>query len=401
MKTPGLYVHIPFCVAKCAYCDFFSKPSDSSCLLDDDFVSALLVELTDCKEGFGLSSWASVYIGGGTPSLLSCKQIERLLLFIQKQGLSSAAEITVEANPETLTEAFLQTLDDCGVTRLSLGIQSMNDSALQAVTRHCSAAQNEKALDMVQRVWKKQLNLDCIAGLPKQDDMHFKSSLEKMLSYKPQHLSLYTLTLEEGTPLYEAVKKGSLVFSQESADRQWLLGRELLLTAGFEQYEVSNFALKGFESFHNGLYWAQKDYVGVGPGSCGTIYDWEKKEALRFTAGEDRSLWKKFWLTKNHSSKDIPQTVRAYERLDLQTLEFEFLMMGLRTVHGVSEKIYRQRFFELEPWKGNLFERLEASSWWKKLCAEKKAEVRGSEGERIFALNREGLLLLNPLLRSL
>ena len=400
-KTMGLYVHIPFCLAKCAYCDFFFFFFDSACNPDEDFVSALISEISDCKKRFAVSSWSSVYIGGGTPSLLKPACIKRLLSFIHSEGLCEHAEITVEANPETLTEPFLRALDECGVTRLSLGIQSMNDHALAAVNRHCTASANRTALHLVQSKWQHDISVDCIAGLPGQDDSQFCTSLSEMLSYEPDHVSLYTLTVEEDTPLYTAVENGTAAFSQETADRQWLLGKDLLNAAGYRQYEVSNFSKPGHESKHNFLYWTQSDYAGAGSGACGTVYDWDTAQAVRFTACQDRALWKQFWLSGKSDGEQIPAAVRECEVLDAQTLEFEFLMMGLRTVRGVSESAYRKRFSCVEPWKGNLELRLNQSAWWKKLAEEKKASVTVSGNDRIFALNPDGLLLLNPLLRSL
>ncbi len=391
-KDISLYIHIPFCLSKCSYCDFFSRPV-GSCIgaLESSYIRALENECAYCKETFQVDSWRTVYIGGGTPSLLGAESLKRLLNFLFSQGISSGAEVTVEANPESLTEEKLNVLSSCGVTRLSLGIQSMKQNALDAVGRHCRPEDSLRTLGLVKKLWKGDLSLDCIAGLPLQSDRDFADSLNHMLEFSPDHFSLYTLTVEEETPLYRQIEKGDIFFDGEDADRQWFLGRDMLLKNGYSQYEVSNFARPGHESRHNGGYWSQKSYAGAGVAACGTLYG---KNSFRTQNCNSIEAYIDFWKEKHSLGEEIPHLVQEREELDLETLEREYLMMSLRTVTGADEAFYSQHY-------GSLEERLSPSKWWQTLLADGRAVIRGSVGSRFFSLTPDGLLLLNPLLQSL
>ena len=216
----SLYVHIPFCTSKCDYCDFFSTGIGLCKSVPDDYVDCVVKEVKTYARIFGVQEWTTVYIGGGTPSLLSPVQLNSLFDGIQKSckgGISCGAEVTVEMNPESLDKELLSAADSCGVNRLSLGIQSLNSAALLSVRRNCTVQKAQQALELVKKCWKNDLSLDAIAGLPEQNSEEFALSLKKMLSYEPQHFSLYTLTVEEGTPLCKKIDNG-MEWNADEAD---------------------------------------------------------------------------------------------------------------------------------------------------------------------------------------
>ncbi|MCR5218109.1 radical SAM family heme chaperone HemW [Treponema sp.] len=389
MKDALLYIHIPFCLAKCDYCDFFSIPSSQK-TVDSPYIDALIKEVSFWKKKFSLNSWKTLYIGGGTPSLMSPLLTEKLLTSILKASSSLPQEITIEVNPETLTKEKLLCYRQLGINRISMGVQSLNDGALKACGRHCTSSHIHNALNLLDKYWQSSLNLDLIAGLEGQSDQEFAQSAEETASFGSDHMSLYTLTLEEETPMYKNTHQGR-DFDYDRADSQWFTGREILEKHGLEQYEVSNFAKKGRESIHNMGYWTQQDYAGAGCSACGTFYD---GGGLRWTVKRNIEDYIKYWHDYDES-KDMDfklPSVCDSEILDKETVEFEYLMMGLRTVFGLSEKEYLKRFADLSPWHGNLKERL---------AQVKDIKVREQKGDRYFYLDKDGLLFLNSVLETL
>ncbi|MBP5251052.1 MAG: radical SAM family heme chaperone HemW [Treponema sp.] len=382
MKEIPLYVHIPFCAKKCGYCDFFSIPQKS---ISDDYVRALVKEISFFASEYKLY-FKTVYVGGGTPSLLSESQIEFLFRNIKPFFSQKIKEVTFEMNPESVTGEKLKVLEASGVNRISVGIQSLTQNALDFCGRKCSALTAENALKIISRVWKNKFSADAISGLPCQSDKEFLDSLKKIISYNPDHVSLYSLSLEEGTPLYKKFENGS--YDYDGADEQWIFGRDFLFKNGYFQYEVSNFSKPGFEGIHNSCYWAQEDYAGCGCGATGTFY----KERLRWTDTRNIEKYIKFWLSYDGKGRiNTGEIPRETEILSIKDIEYEFLMMGLRTLKGLDSKVYEKKFGK------SLKERLEQSSVWNDFVREKKASV--SEG--CFSLNKDGILFLNKLLLSL
>ena len=395
-KTVALYVHIPFCRAKCDYCDFFSLPCAGG--IPDEYVDALLAEAKYYgrfySEKNGLDGWKTIYVGGGTPSLLSPSQLERLILGLR--GLfpeTNPLELSVEMNPESLTKEHLAVMNDFGVDRLSLGIQSLNEKALRNVNRHCDVKSCIRALELVKAVWKRDLNLDVMAGLGGVTDSEFEASLDRILQWEPQHVSLYTLTVEDETPLAKRIEAGEK-WDPDVADCQWLIGRSMLEERGYSQYEVSNFSKPGHESIHNMAYWKQEDYIGIGSGATGTIYDFSGKDGFRYTNATDVKHYCGFWTGGSIQGEDIP---REKEFLSLEVQEFEFLMMGLRTVKGINSMEYKRRFSSLK-WNGNLAERLgEKDGLWHDYQKRGMAKNSGDS----YSLTEKGLLFLNSFLTTL
>lgn len=413
----SLYVHIPFCTSKCDYCDFFSTGIGLCKSVPDDYVDCVVKEVKTYARIFGVQEWNTVYIGGGTPSLLSPVQLNSLFDGIQKSckcGISCGAEVTVEMNPESLDKELLSAADSCGVNRLSLGIQSLNSAALLSVRRNCTVQKAQQALELVKKCWKNDLSLDAIAGLPAQNSEEFALSLKKMLSYEPQHFSLYTLTVEEGTPLCKKIDDG-LEWNADEADSQWLLGRDILFSSGFSQYEVSNFCLAGKKSRHNSTYWQQQSYIGVGSGASGSVYS--GSSGLRWNVRKNIRSYTDFW--KNFSGSPdffsdfggktsfeklvLSGAPCETENLDAKTMEFEFLMMGLRTMQGVSAQMYKKLYSLVTPWNGNLSLRLgEKNGVWRRFSDDGMTNVYSSCGGEVFyALNEKGILFLNRLLVEL
>lgn len=389
-----LYIHIPFCLRKCDYCDFFSKiPEDLRFIVKNftinDYIDALLSQISFFIEHFSVKNFTSIYIGGGTPSILSARQLERLCEKIAP--LAENAEFTIEINPGDLTEDFLRAAASSGINRLSLGIQCKSDDVLRAVGRRTTVSQIENAVSLIKKFWHGAWSADFIAGLPFQSKEMLKDDIDFAAENGASHISLYSLAVEEGTPLAEKIDSGKTRYDADLADEIWLFGRERLEKKGFFQYEISNFAKKGFESRHNLSYWTLCDYLGAGAGATGTV------GAKRFTNTRDIEKYIEFWknAAMETQAKNIPG---KREILDFKTREFEFLMMGFRTLRGISAREYKRRF------TGDLASRLGAnkvdgvfSRWEKKGLAHKTT----IQGETFFSLTRDGILFLNKFLQEI
>ncbi len=392
----SLYVHVPFCRQKCDYCDFFSIPSNrASCVCpDEEYVRSVLNEIRFYVKKYSVSRWKTVYIGGGTPSQLGAK-----LLFELVSGIKSAVsdktadEFTVEMNPEDLAEDILDSAQKAGVDRISTGIQALDQKALDSVNRHCPLQTAISSLELLQKKWKKKLSVDFIAGLPGQTYSSFKKQFETVFNFKNiDHISLYSLTLEENTPLYKKIESGKIKWSQQKTDRMWILGRKILKENGFIQYEVSNFARTGAESLHNKVYWHLENYIGCGSGACGSVYG---EVSERWTNTCSIKNYENFWLDFNPES-EIPESIRQVEKIDLQTQEFEWIMMGFRLLEGVCSEEFKKRFGK------SLEERIGVKDglffeWSKKHLARSYKK----DGKTFYALNERGLMLLNLFLESL
>lgn len=394
----SLYIHIPFCAKKCAYCDFFSVPQRKGAkapVPDERYVRALLRECSYYVRKYNITSWNTVYIGGGTPSLLGGELLFELLRGVRALADGECREITVEMNPEDVDERLLRYAEQGGATRISIGIQSLDHKALMSVGRGCSVQSVLSALDTLNKHWRGSLSVDLIAGLPGQTHKSFESQFPLIFSYNPDHISLYTLTVEENTPLFAQIHSGRIKWNAGKADRMWIKGRNILEAAGFKQYEVSNFARPGFESLHNQVYWSLKSYIGIGSGASGTIYG---DNALRWTNTRNIRKYEDFWLDGRTAGDEYSgiEQVREREIINLQTQEFEFLMMGFRMLKGVCAEDYALRFGE------SLEERIGADggvfSQWRK---RRLARYYAADGKTYYALTARGILFLNIFLESL
>lgn len=293
----------------------------------------------------------------------------------------------MEVNPDDVTRSFILSAAASGITRLSCGIQAFEDSVLSGVKRRSSGKRVLEALDCISEHWKGDLSVDLIAALPGQTEEGLCKGLKRLSEYPVDHVSLYSLTIEPETPLGRQVESGTLSYDFENADRMWLTGRDVLESLGFRQYEVSNFCKPGKECLHNLVYWNLEGYLGCGAGATGTLYG---KNAVRFTGTTDIQEYTDFWLSESACIQGAPG---EREELNLEVQSFEFFMMGLRTLRGVSLDEYRRRFGYEVPEKI----RSEMAVW----------EQRGtayfyrSGKELYFSLGSNGILFLNDFLRSI
>ena len=266
MRSLGLYIHIPFCKAKCIYCDFYSLPRAEGQM--DAYVSALTAQLAAWRERTADCTVDTVYFGGGTPSYLGPDCLCRLLdAVFQSYRVAPGAEITLEANPDSAQDiSALRQLHDAGFDRLSLGMQSADDAELRRIGRVHTYAQTVRAVENARAAGFDNLSLDLIYGLPEQTMTRWQANLDAALSLAPEHLSCYGLKVEEGTPLFAQRKRFTLPDDDAQAD-MYLYAVDFLAQHGYEQYEISNFCRSGRESCHNSRYWALSEYLGFGPGA--------------------------------------------------------------------------------------------------------------------------------------
>lgn len=390
----SIYIHIPFCISKCHYCDFFSvecKKNNES-LIPHEYLAALINELKYKVKKYNIKEIETVYIGGGTPSLLTIKQLDFLITSIQKLiKFKTGYEFTIEMNPDDITEELLVYLNSSIINRISCGIQSLNDSVLKYVNRRAGERENIKALDLFKKIWKKSLSLDLISALPFEKTPDFLKNLSKICDYNPDHISLYSLTIEDETPLGKKLNNGDFEYDFDFADDMWLKGKNLLKEKGYFQYEVSNFAKKGFECKHNLTYWNHNGYLGIGAGATGSIYN-DDGSAIRYTNKKNINLYMDFWNKKNidfeHSA-----TVFEVEEIDVETSKFEYFMMGLRKRSGICKEDFEQTFGCDFP---KNVEQL-INTWKEKdLCT-----ISGNKNQTFYALSETGLLFLNKFLEEI
>lgn len=317
----GLYIHIPFCKKKCAYCDFSSYAGREADM--DAYVQKLIGE---CREKSRRDvSVATLYIGGGTPSLLPPALMEKILLAVKEHfSFLPGAECSCECNPGTVTEDFLSVLKKGGVNRLSLGAQAAQEDLLAVLGRIHTWEQVERTAKLAREWGFENLNLDLMLGLPGQTLAQMEETLQKALALSPTHLSCYGLIVEEGTKMQAMVDKGLWTLPDEETERaMYEKCREILFAHGFEQYEISNFSLPGFSCRHNTDCWKRREYIGLGCAACGFI------DGVRFQ--NPPSLQDYLFGCPAEETPISPEDAR-----------FESVMLGLRMMEGVSEKDFEK-----------------------------------------------------------
>ena len=337
----ALYIHIPWCIRKCPYCDFNSHQANND-IPEDDYVAALRNDLLqDARLAQG-RQLTSIFLGGGTPSILSDRAIANIISDAEKIiGFESDIEITMEANPGTFEQEKFHGFRSAGVNRLSIGIQSFNDVQLQALGRVHGRAEALRAIDVARTAGFDNINLDLMHGLPQQTMADAQADLAQAIALAPEHLSWYQLTIEQNTHFYSAPP----VLPEEEilADIQDA-GHEQLAEAGYRQYEVSAYAKNNKRARHNINYWEFGDYLGIGAGAHGKITQPQDSQILR--------LWKtrlpKHYLdSKNKINPHVHGHQNAYagggEALTAESLPLEFLMNGLRLNEGVGCKYFNER----------------------------------------------------------
>jgi len=317
----GLYIHIPFCKQACHYCDFHFSTNRS---LQKEICEAIGDELALQKNYLSSETVETIYFGGGTPSLLEAHDLENIFQSVYKHfSVAPSAEITLEANPDDLTHEKLQLLKTFGANRLSVGVQSFDSTVLKFLNRSHNSLQAEIAIENARNAGFININVDLIYAIPARDSNSLASDIQKLLSLSPEHISAYSLTVEEKTALgkWHAAKKFTPAPDEENAS-QFEIIADTLLKAGFEHYEISNYAKSGFISQHNSNYWKQKKYLGVGP------------SAHSFN-GRDRqaNVSNNYTYLKSIRSQAIPATAEKLSREDHIN---EYLMTSLRTQWGCS-----------------------------------------------------------------
>ncbi len=316
----GIYIHIPFCKSRCAYCDFFSTT-----LLDRrlEYVESVLQEIDLRQDEIQKEPIKTIYLGGGTPSMLETEQIAQIL---HKLPLESAQEITIEANPGDITREKLADYRSMGINRLSIGIQSFNDKHLRILGRRHSAQEAMRTVRLAQEVGFKNISIDLIYGVPGQTMEEWKANVEQALQLDIQHISTYNLIYEEGTCITQQLERGEIQAQDEEVEiemYEYLV--KTLIDNGFEHYEVSNFCKPDYESKHNSAYWTQTNYVGLGAGA----------HSLR----EQVRSWNVADL--NAYIEQINAGVLPYEseKLSAQDVYNEIVMLSLRTKWGIDLNI--------------------------------------------------------------
>lgn len=327
----GLYIHIPFCRSKCDYCDFYSLAGKEGRM--DDYLKALLAHL---KETAPLTrGWQvdTVYFGGGTPSLFGEKRLREVLGLIAKRfDLARDAEITVECNPDSVDKRVLTGLRRAGVNRISLGVQSAQDCELQSLKRIHTFRHAQDAVAAARAAKVKNVSIDLIYGVPGQDEDGWKHTVEQVLALEPEHLSCYGLKVEHGTPLDDRVVRGEVLPDDDMQADMYLWMVDRLATAGYLQYEISNFARPGYQSRHNLKYWMGRPYIGFGPGAH-SDFGGRRYSCVRDLEGYIATVLEGG--TVIDSCDLIPQRERGGE----------YLMLRLRTTRGVEEWEYRREYF--------------------------------------------------------
>ncbi|MDD2220112.1 MAG: radical SAM family heme chaperone HemW [Desulfoplanes sp.] len=326
-----LYIHVPFCRSKCRYCAFASGPFSTEAM--HCYVHLLIREMIFWKERIAPRQIETIYFGGGTPSLVAAADLARILdAIFSLFDVHSDAEITLEGNPESANDpAYLQALYSLGVNRLSLGVQSLNPRHLAMLGRIHSPEQAIQTVTRAREAGFQNISLDCIWGIPGQRPDDWFKQIEQFTALHPEHLSCYGLSVEPGTPLERDVDQRLLILpTQDDQARMFLEGTALLTSYGYHQYEISNYALKGYQSQHNSGYWEGREYLGLGPSAVSTVDHKRWQNPLTLTAYE----------TAVHQ-----KTLDGHpQELDPTDLRNEHIMLSLRTSKGLDLRAYEQTY---------------------------------------------------------
>lgn len=328
-KTPlGIYVHIPFCCSKCTYCDFYSLTDES---LRESYLEAVCTHIREAGALAPLHLVDTIYFGGGTPSFFGGDGLNTILATIRKSfDVANYAEITFEANPDSVTDKLLRKLRSEGFNRVSLGIQCDRDEILSALGRPHTYQQAAEAVRKIRKHGFRNLSIDLMYGLPGQSLPSWKQTLEHVLKLNPEHISCYGLKVEENTPLYVNADQMDLADDDTQAD-MYLAAIEILGSRGFRQYEISNFCKKGNVSRHNLKYWQGGEYLGFGPDASSDF------GGQRFTIMRDLRGY-------IHGIMEGGQVLGEVQKVPPRERAGEYLMMRLRTVSGIDPKEYEKKY---------------------------------------------------------
>lgn len=361
-----LYIHIPFCIKKCAYCDFLSFQYDEN--LAVKYTDALCKEL-ELKKDF-LGTLKTVYIGGGTPSILPVKCFNQIFECLKNNfEFQSGAEITIEANPGTINEALLNMLISVGVNRLSIGIQSFNDNELKVLGRIHDSKEAVKAIELIHKKDFHNFSVDLMYGIPSQTPETWKNSLSNAVALKPSHISTYELTPEKGTSLYNQLATGQIKMPDEEVIlSMYDYAINYLSSNGYKHYEISNFAIPKFECIHNLNYWDRGEYVGAGLGAHSFVNGIRSKNIENINA-----------YIEQIDNRKIPEAESM--KVTESNAKKEFIFLGLRKIEGINISDAKQLGLGI----------LNASE---KMIKDGYLEIAGSN----LRLTKKGLVILNTVI---
>lgn len=334
MKKLGIYVHIPFCKRKCAYCDFISFSNKQN--LIDEYIEALVKEINKCEINKEKYLVDTIYFGGGTPSYIDSKYILEILETIRNRfRISKETEITIEVNPGTVTEEKLTDYYKSGINRLSIGLQAVDDKLLKTIGRIHSFSDFLKTYSLAEKVGFKNINVDLMIGLPTQNLRDVKTAIEKTVELYPNHISVYSLIVEEGTPIEEKINKKELFLPSETLERKmyWTV-KEELEEKGYVHYEISNFAKPGYESKHNVSCWNQEEYIGFGLAAHSYIDD------KRYSNTEDIEEYIENIRCDKEEYKIIHEVQSKEDKMK------EYMLLGLRKIDGVKISEFKNKFVD-------------------------------------------------------
>ncbi len=367
MRSCGLYIHFPFCIRKCLYCDFLSFPAseDEKSL----YTSALIREIRSYAREAKSLSVDTVFLGGGTPSVMQAGDLSAVMdAVFGTFSVEEGAEISMEMNPGTIREETLEFVSSC-INRVSLGVQSASDRELMSLGRIHSFADALRSVSLLREAGIRNLNLDLMSALPGQTETDWEATLSAAVSLKPEHISAYSLIIEEGTPFHDLCREGKLDLPDEDTERRMYAGTEAFLKAeGYERYEISNYARPGFMCRHNSRYWTGGDYLGLGLGASSFF------KGTRWKNTDRPGQYIEYSGNPDMLREEVHKT-GAREAME------EFMFLGLRMMQGISETEFCRRFgVSLGSVYGEVISRLKREG----LLAEGESE----EDRRLFLTNR-------------
>ena len=358
MKSISIYIHIPFCVKKCQYCDFLSAPADSRA--QEVYLRALKQEIREQAARYREYEVQTVFIGGGTPTAVPCEKLGEVLKTVFTcYRVNPQAEISMEANPGTVTKEALLAYRKAGINRLSIGLQSTDDGELKLLGRIHTYRDFLQTYRWAQEAGFTNINLDIMSALPGQSVENYKKSLETVLSLRPQHISAYSLIVEEGTPFYEKYGQESEKLqatgekqpdlpSEEEEREMYALTEKLLAAAGYHRYEISNYALPGMECRHNRVYWKRGNYAGFGLGAASMVENvrFENTRKMQEYLAEYAGVPDAEPVSADVAQGDMQQIFRGenVHPLSQQEQMEETMFLGLRLTEGVSKAEFHRQF---------------------------------------------------------
>lgn len=328
----GIYVHIPFCAKKCLYCDFISYENKGEFI--EKYVNALKQEIVNYKSD-NIYKISTIYIGGGTPSFINSKYIVQIIETIKsKFEIIKDAEITIEVNPGTVTKEKIYDYKNCGINRISIGLQSTDNNILKQIGRIHTYEQFIETYNLARKVEFENINVDLMLALPNQTIAILEDSVDKITKLNPEHISIYSLILEEGTPLYNLVENGKLNLLDDEMEREmYWTTKKKLEERGYKHYEISNFAKQGYESRHNTDCWKQKEYIGFGAAAHSYVNN------TRYSNTEDLCKYITN-IIEGTNTKTIHEVQNKEEQMK------EYMILGLRKIEGVQISEFKNKFIQ-------------------------------------------------------